>query len=57
MPGMPPDLSRRAEMLLDFWFAPESASARDRLRDILFQATPEFDAAIAERASAAHSVR
>jgi hypothetical protein len=33
---MPPDLSHRAEVLLDFWFAPESESERDRLRDIWF---------------------
>ena len=43
-----PDLSHRAEMLLDVWFAQESASERDRLRDIWFQATPEFDATLAE---------
>jgi uncharacterized protein (DUF924 family) len=49
MPGMQPDLSHRAEMLLNFWFAPERASERDRFRDIWFQATPEFDAALAER--------
>ena len=49
MPDMQPDLSRRAEMLLDFWFAPERASEHDRLRDIWFQATPEFDAALAAR--------
>jgi uncharacterized protein (DUF924 family) len=48
MTDMPLDLSHRAERLLDFWFAPESASKRDRLRDIWFQATPEFDAALAE---------
>lgn len=48
MPEMQPDLSHRALMLLDFWFAPESASRRDRLRDIWFQATREFDAALAE---------
>jgi uncharacterized protein (DUF924 family) len=47
MPEMQPDLSHRAEMLLDFWFAPERASEHDRLRDIWFQATPEFDAALA----------
>ena len=35
MPEMQPDLSHRAEMLLDFWFASESASKRDRLRDII----------------------
>ena len=46
---MLPYLSHRAEMLLDFWFASESASERDRLRDIWFQATAEFDAALAER--------
>jgi uncharacterized protein (DUF924 family) len=34
---------------LGFWFASESASERDRLRDIWFQATAEFDAALAER--------
>ena len=44
---MPPDLSHRAEMLLGFWFPPERASEHDRLRDIWFQATPEFDAALA----------
>jgi uncharacterized protein (DUF924 family) len=49
MPEMQPDLSHRAEMLLNFWFAPERASERDRFRDIWFQATPEFDAALAER--------
>jgi uncharacterized protein (DUF924 family) len=48
MPEMQPDLSHRAKVLLDFWFASESASTRDRLRDIWFQATPEFDAALAE---------
>jgi uncharacterized protein (DUF924 family) len=48
MPERPPDLSQRAEMLLDFWFAPDSASERDRLRDIWFQATLEFDAVLAE---------
>jgi uncharacterized protein (DUF924 family) len=48
MPGMPPDLSHRAEMLLNFWFAPERASERDRSRNIWFQATAEFDAALAE---------
>jgi hypothetical protein len=37
---MPPDLSHRAEMLLEFWFAPEGPSERDQLRDIWFQATP-----------------
>jgi hypothetical protein len=47
MPEMQPDLNHRAEMLLDFWFAPERASEHDRLRDIWFQATPEFDAALA----------
>ncbi len=45
---MPPSLNHRAEMLLEFWFAPEGASQRDRLRDIWFQATSEFDAALAE---------
>jgi uncharacterized protein (DUF924 family) len=49
MPGMQPDLSHRAEMLLNSWFAPERASERDRFRNIWFQATPEFDAALAER--------
>jgi uncharacterized protein (DUF924 family) len=48
MPETQPDLSHRAEVLLNFWFASESASKRDRLRDIWFQATPEFDAALAE---------
>jgi uncharacterized protein (DUF924 family) len=48
MPEMQPDLSHRAEMLLDFWFSSESASKRNRLRDIWFQAPPEFDAALAE---------
>ena len=48
MPGMPPDLSHRAEMLLNFWFAPERESERDRFRNIWFQATAEFDAALAE---------
>ncbi|WP_216856185.1 DUF924 family protein [Acidisphaera sp. S103] len=42
---MPSDLIHRAEMLLTFWFAPGD----DRLRDIWFQATPAFDAALAER--------
>jgi uncharacterized protein (DUF924 family) len=46
---MPPYLSHRAEMLLEFWFAPEGPSERDQLRDIWFQATPEFDAALAEQ--------
>jgi uncharacterized protein (DUF924 family) len=45
---MPPDAGRRAEMLLEFWFAPEGSSERDRLRDIWFQASPEFDAALAQ---------
>ena len=45
---MPPDLSHRAEMLLEFRFASEGPSERDQLRDIWFQATPEFDAALAE---------
>jgi hypothetical protein len=36
---MPPDLSRRAETLLEFWFAPTGSPERDRLRDIWFQAT------------------
>jgi uncharacterized protein (DUF924 family) len=35
-------------MLLEFWFTPGGPSERDRLRDIWFEATPEFDAAIAE---------
>jgi uncharacterized protein (DUF924 family) len=48
MPKTQPDLSHRAEMLLDFWFAQERTPERDRLRDIWFQATPEFDAALAE---------
>jgi uncharacterized protein (DUF924 family) len=48
MPEKQPDPGRRAEKLLDFWFASESASERDRLRDVWFQATPEFDAALAE---------
>jgi uncharacterized protein (DUF924 family) len=46
---MQPGLSHRAEMLLDFWFATESASERDRLREVWFQATVEFDVALAER--------
>jgi hypothetical protein len=46
---MPPNLSRRAEMLLEFWFAPEGTAERDRLRDIWLQATPEFDAALTKR--------
>jgi uncharacterized protein (DUF924 family) len=45
---MPPDLSHRAEMLLEFWFTPGGPSERDRLHDIWFEATPEFAAAIAE---------
>jgi uncharacterized protein (DUF924 family) len=45
---MPPYLSHRAEVLLEFWFAPEGPSERDQLRDIWFQATPEFDAALAK---------
>ncbi|HEY1934070.1 MAG TPA: DUF924 family protein [Acetobacteraceae bacterium] len=48
MPEMQPDLSHRAGMLLDFWFAPDGAPEHDRLRDIWFHATPEFDAALAE---------
>lgn len=44
---MPPGLSHRAETLLDFWFAPERETEDERLRDIWFQATPEFDAALA----------
>jgi uncharacterized protein (DUF924 family) len=51
---MPPDLSHRAEMLLEFWFAPEGPSERDQLRDIWFQATPEFDAALAYAALPEH---
>jgi uncharacterized protein (DUF924 family) len=47
--GMPPYPSCRAEILLEFWFAPERASERDQFRNIWFQATPEFDAALAER--------
>ena len=46
---MPPYLTHRAEMLLEFWFAPEGPSERDQLRDIWFQATPEFDAELTER--------
>jgi uncharacterized protein (DUF924 family) len=46
---MQPDPNQRAEMLLDFWFAPEGESEHDRLRDIWFEATPEFDAALTER--------
>ena len=42
---MPTDLSHRAELLLEFWFAP----AGDRLRDVWFVATPEFDATLAQR--------
>jgi uncharacterized protein (DUF924 family) len=45
MPSYP---SRRAELLLAFWFAPEGPPERDRLRDIWFRATPEFDAALAQ---------
>jgi uncharacterized protein (DUF924 family) len=45
---MPSDLSHRAERLLAFWFASEGPSERDRLRDLWFQATPEFDAALAK---------
>src|SRR5579863_4197207 len=41
-------------MLLTFWFAPEGPSEHDRLRDIWFRATPEFDAALAERFRADH---
>ena len=48
MPETQPDLSHRAMMLLDFWFAQERASEHDRLRDIWFHATPEFDAAVME---------
>jgi uncharacterized protein (DUF924 family) len=47
MREMQPDLIYRAEMVLDFWFAAERASKHDRLRDIWFHATPEFDAALA----------
>ena len=46
---MQPHLSPRAELLLDFWFGSESAAERDRLRDIWFQASADFDAALAER--------
>jgi uncharacterized protein (DUF924 family) len=46
---MEPDPRHRAETLLDFWFAAESATERDRLRNVWFRATPEFDAALAER--------
>jgi len=48
MPEAQPDLSHRAEALLDFWFAPERDAEHDRLRDIWFEATAEFDAALAE---------
>ena len=48
MPETCPDVSHRAEVLLNFWFASESASRRDRLRDIWFQATPDFDAALSK---------
>jgi uncharacterized protein (DUF924 family) len=48
MAESPPDWRHRAELLLDFWFAPERAPERDRLRGIWFQASPEFDAALAE---------
>jgi uncharacterized protein (DUF924 family) len=43
-----PDLSHRAELLLDFRFAPERAPEHDRLRGIWFRASPEFDAALTE---------
>ena len=33
-------------MLLNFWFRPERATEPDRLRDIWFQATVEFDTAL-----------
>ena len=36
-------------MLLGFWFASENASEGERLRDIWFKATAEFDAALAGR--------
>jgi uncharacterized protein (DUF924 family) len=49
VPEIQPYLSHRAETLLEFWFAPERASEPDRLRDVWFRATPEFDAALAER--------
>jgi uncharacterized protein (DUF924 family) len=42
MPAYP---GHSAEKLLEFWFAPESEP--DRLRDVWFKATPEFDAALA----------
>lgn len=44
-----PELSYRASTLLDFWFATDSPSERDRLRDVWFRATPDFDAALAEQ--------
>jgi uncharacterized protein (DUF924 family) len=54
MADVPPSLSHRAELLLEFWFVPEGVAERDRLRDIWFQATPEFDMALAERFRADH---
>jgi hypothetical protein len=34
MRGMQPDLSHRAEMLLNFWLAPERATELDRFRNV-----------------------
>ena len=49
MADMPPYPSHRAETFLEFWFAPDGSSEHDRIRNIWFHATPEFDAALAER--------
>ena len=48
MPATQPDLTHCADTLLDIWFTPERASEPDRLREIWFQATVEFDAAPTE---------
>ena len=49
MPEVPPRSCHRAGMLLDFWFMPEGLPEHDRLRTVWFRATPQFDAALAER--------
>jgi hypothetical protein len=48
MPATQPDLTHCADTLLDIWFTPERASEPNRLREIWFQATVEFDAASTE---------
>lgn len=40
------DLPRRAERLLDRWFGPPGDPGREAARQIWFESTPEFDAAL-----------